>query len=328
MSLAAASFTVLDGLLYVLLSPLVLGCLRWVRARMQGRQGPRLVQPYLDLWKLLRRKTMRPESTSFVYMAAPGVVFVCMLLAGLLLPIIFIPPPVSSGQPKIVWPSADLLVLIYLLGMGRFAISLAGMDSGSPFGELGSSREMFIHFLAEPALILAAFALALRWSSSNLVEILQECRAEDGKLYLQASLWLVLIALWLAAVAETGRIPIDNPATHLELTMTGRAVWLEYSGRHLGLLEWAEAMRLTFFLTLLANLALPWTLIEVGDLTAVDLLMTFFYPLKLLLLVVSLALWELLQAKLRLRAIVGPAGLAMLFASLAVVIGMFEKLAF
>ena len=322
----AAPYVVFDILLYVFVSPLVLGSLRWVRARLQGRRGPWPLQPYLDLWKLIRRRTLFPASASFVYKAAPGTVFVCMVLAGLLLPINFLPPLNPADQPMHPWPIADLVVLIYLLGMARFAIGLAGMDSGSPFGELGSSREMFIHFLAEPALILVAFALALRWGSTSLVQVLLACRKEGLELYLQASLWLILIALWLAAIAETGRIPIDNPATHLELTMTGRAVWLEYAGRHLGLLEWAEAMRLTFFLTLLINLTLPGLLVVAEGVNELKVFMILLYPLKLMVLVLGLALWELARAKLRLRAVAAPASMAMLFACLAIVISIFEKM--
>jgi len=315
--------------LYVGIAPGVIGILRWLQARLQGRHGPRPGQPYRDLWKLFHKKPVIPETASWIFSAVPLVVFSCYLLLGLLIPIAYLPP--EAGFSKITfnslfgWPWADLLLLVYLLGLARFAVALAGMDAGSPFGDLGSSREMFLHFLAEPTLIFVVYALALKAHTTNLPAVLQHflklVRGRGlGELYFDPALWLIVLALSLVTLAEAGRIPFDNPGSHLELTMIGKAIHLEYAGPHLAFLEWAEAMRLTFFLTLLMDLFFPYLLASPEQTPLVNTFLILVFPLKLFLFLILLTVWEMTRTKIRLRTVTGPATLALVLSMLAVVI--------
>jgi formate hydrogenlyase subunit 4 len=310
---------IIQGLAFLLLAPLILGVLRWAKARLQRRQGPTPLQVYRDLLKLLRKRPIVPESASWVFTAAPVVVFTCYASLGFLVPIFYLPEGGLS-------PVGDLLVLIYLLGMARLAMGLAGMDAGAPFGGIGSSRELFIHILAEPTLIFIVCTLALKWRTTDLSLIIwQHHQAELLDVYADPSLLLLLPALALVTLAEAGRLPFDNPATHLELTMFGKATHLEYAGPGLALLEWAEALRLTFFLTLLANLFGPWLLAVAGETSFWNLLMVLFYPIKLSILVLGIAFWEALQVKTRLRAVVTPALTALAITLIAAMLAVVER---
>jgi formate hydrogenlyase subunit 4 len=323
--------------LYVGIAPGVIGVLRWLQARLQGRRGPRPDQIYRDLWKLFHKKPVVPDTASWIFSAAPLVVFSCYVLLGLLIPIVYLAPETISSEITIGVlfgrPWADLLVLIYLLGLARFALGLAGMDAGAPFGDLGSSREMFLHFLAEPTMIFVVFALALKAHTTSLPAILQHFMKlidESGlsEIYYDPALWLIGLALSLVTLAEAGRLPFDNPGAHLELTMIGKAIHLEYAGLHLALLEWAEAMRLTFFLTLMLNLFFPYLLGSPEQSLLRNALLILAYPFKLCLLLIILAVWEMTRAKIRLRAVAGPATLALVFSMLAVVIVVLREFTF
>jgi formate hydrogenlyase subunit 4 len=269
----------IQGLVFLLVAPLVVGTLRWAKARLQRRQGATPFQFYRDLLKLLRKRPVTPDSASWIFVLVPIIVFFCYGSLGFLVPVFFLPAAEMS-------PTGDLLVLVYFLGLARLAMGLAGMDTGTPFGGLGSSRELLIHALIEPTLILA----------------------------------LVLVTL-----AEAGRLPFDNPASHLELTMFGKAIHLEYAGPLLALLEWAEALRLTFFMTLLANLFGPWLLAVAGNEPLLNMLLALLYPAKLLILVLALAFWEALQVKTRLRAVVTPTLTALAITLIAAVLALAER---
>jgi formate hydrogenlyase subunit 4 len=308
-----------QGLVYLLLAPLVIGMIRRARARLQRRQGPVLLQFYRDLLKLLRKQPVTPESASWVFTAAPVTAFTCYALLGFLGPVFYLPRENASL-------TGDLLLLVYLLGLARLAIGLAGLDAGAPFGGLGSSRELFIHVLAEPALILIVCTLALQWQTTDLPLIIwQNRQAGPLEVYANPALLLLLLALALATLAEAGRLPFDNPATHLELTMFGKAIYLEYAGPQLALLEWAEALRLTFFLTLLANLFAPWLLAITGGVPFWNILLILLYPVKLLALALALALWESWQVKTRLRAVVTPALTALVMTLIAATLILAER---
>jgi formate hydrogenlyase subunit 4 len=310
---------VFQGLAYLGLAPLVLGVLQWAKARLQRRRGPAWLQPYRDLRKLLRKRPVVPENASWVFNAAPLVVFACYALPGFLMPVFYLPQKGAS-------PVGDLLTLVYLLGLARLALGLAGMDAGAPFGGLGSSRELFVHVLAEPTLIFVVYTLAFKWRTSNLPDILWRHRQDTFlDVYTSPPLLLLALALALTTLAETGRLPFDNPSTHLELTMFGKAIHLEYAGPHLALLEWAEALRLTWFFTLLLNLFAPWLLAASGGNPLLNALAILLYPLKLLLLALALALWEALQVKTRLRAIVTPALTALIVALIAAILVVAER---
>lgn len=297
---------------YALMAPGVVGLLRWFKARLQGRRGPDPWQPYRDLFKLLRKAPNVPAPASVVFRLAPPVVFTSYLLLGIFLPVFSL--PVKGG--------IDLLFVIYLLGLGKFVGGLAAFDVEAPFGPMSSGRQFFVHILAEPALLVTTYALALARHSTDLDRLvtpaggtLSAALPAGGPL---PALVLVLGALAVVALAESGRLPFDNPGTHLELTMIEQGSSLEYSGRSLALLEWAESMKLTFFVLLLAELAFPARLAP--PVTPVDLgIVLGAYPLKVGALLLLLALWELARAKSRLRAVVYPLMMALGLALVAVV---------
>lgn len=307
-----------QGLVFLLSAPLVVGTLGWAKARLQRRQGPSPLQFYRDLRKLAGKRPVEPEAASWVFAAAPVVVFACYATVGFVLPQFYLP----DAQ---VTPAGDLLLLLYLLGLARLALGLAGMDAGAPFGGLGSSRELFVHVLGEPTLLFVVFTLALKQQTTDLVGIIgQHHRIGFLGIYADPPLLLLLLSLAMVTALEAGRLPFDNPGTHLELTMFGKAIHLEYSGPQLALLEWAEALRLTFFLTLLLNLFGPWLLASPHNTFLANVALVLLYPLKLTVLVLALALWEALQVKTQLRAIVTPALTALAIAVIAAVLVVAE----
>lgn len=234
--------------LIALLAPLVMGVTRAVRARLEGRAGGRIGQPWRDLRKLLRKPPTSPADAGPFFVAAPLVLMSTSLLIAATVP--FVTTTAIAG-------SGDLIVVVGLLLLGTVALALAGLDTGTAFGGMGSSREMTIAALVEPTLLLAVFALSARVGSTSLGAIITAGASDPAAVFTPASL-LAFAALTVATLAETARIPVDNPSTHLELTMVHEAMILEYSGRDLALVEWASAMRLTILLGLLANLFAPW----------------------------------------------------------------------
>jgi formate hydrogenlyase subunit 4 len=318
MTLVNWMFHIVQGIVYLILAPFVIGTLRWAKARLQRRQGPVPLQFWRDLLKLLCKRPVVPESGSWVFTVAPIVVFTCYASLGFLAPIFYLPARDAS-------PAGGLVILIYLLGLARLAIGLAGMDAGAPFGGLGSSRELFIHILAEPTLIFIVYTLAWKWGTTDLLLIIWQ-NHQAGILGVYASpLLLLLLALALVARAEVGRLPFDNPATHLELTMFGKAILLEYGGPQLALLEWAEALRLTFFLTLLVNLLGPWLMAVAGNDLIYNAFLALLYPVKLFILMLGLAFWEASQVKTRLRAVVTPALTALVITLIAALLVVAER---
>jgi formate hydrogenlyase subunit 4 len=237
----------LQMFLVVLIAPLVLGVVRKVKARLLRRVGPPPLQPYRDLWKLMHKEAVIANSASWLYRVAPYVVFAITWVAAALV------PTYATGL-LFSW-SADLIALVALLGTARFTLALAGLDAGTSFGGIGSSREMMIASLAEPAMLLIVFTVALIAGTTQLSAIASLfISAPPG---LRVSLGLALFALTFVGVAENARIPIDNPATHLELTMVHEAMVLEYSGRHLAMIEAASALKLVLYFSLIACLFLP-----------------------------------------------------------------------
>lgn len=240
-------------LLVLALAPLLTGFVRKVKARLVRRQGPSLIQPYRDLLRLLRKEVVLADNASWLFRATPYLAVATTWVAAALV------PTFATGL-AFSW-SADLIAIIALLGSARFFLALAGMDVGTSFGGIGSSREMMIASLAEPAMIMIVFTLALVAGSTQLSTI---AAVFDAGVGLRVSLGLALVALVIVAIAENGRVPVDNPATHLELTMVHEAMVLEYSGRHLALIELAAAIKLLLYLTLIACLFAPWTLAAAG----------------------------------------------------------------
>src|SRR5471030_1049433 len=241
-------------LLVLLVSPLLTGFVRKVKARLLRRQGPPLLQPYLDLIRLMRKDVVLAQSASWLFRVIPYIIFAGTWVAASLV------PTFSSGL-LFSW-SADLIAIIALLGSARFFLALAGMDVGTSFGGIGSSREAMFATLAEPAMIMIVFTLALVAGSTQLSTM--AAFMTSPAVGLRVSLGMALIALVIVALAENGRIPVDNPATHLELTMVHEAMVLEYSGRHLAVLEFASALKLLLYLSLIACIFMPWGLAHEG----------------------------------------------------------------
>ena len=235
------------------LAPLF-GFVRKVKARLLRRQGPPLIQPYLDLVRLARKEVVLADSASWLFRVIPYLVFAATWVAASLI------PTFRTGL-LFSW-SADLIAIIALLGRARFFLALAGMDVGTSFGGIGSSREVMIASLAEPAMLMVVFTLALIAGSTQLSTIAEFMASPQ--VGLRVSLGLGLLGLVMVAVAENGRIPIDNPATHLELTMVHEAMVLEYSGRHLALIELSSSLKLLLYVSLLACLFAPWGIENAG----------------------------------------------------------------
>jgi formate hydrogenlyase subunit 4 len=230
-------------------APLVVGGMRQVRARLEGRAGGGIGQPWRDLRKQLRKQQITPAGTTVVFALAPAV------LAGSTLLIAAIVPLIALGSP--LDPAADLFGVVGLLFLGTVALTLAGLDTGTAFAGMGSSREITIAALVEPTILLAVFALSVPGRSANLAAIVSASAHNPGQLVSPGSV-LAFVALAIVIIAETGRLPVDNPSTHLELTMIHEAMVLEYAGPKLALVEWASDMRLTVLLALVANLFMPW----------------------------------------------------------------------
>ncbi len=245
---AATAGAVIQVLLVAAGAPVVVGLTRQARARLEGRAGSGVSQPWRDLRKLLGKQRIRPEGTTGVFSAAPYV------LAGSTLLITGIVPVVALGSP--LDRTGDLLAVVGLLLLGSVALVLAGLDTGTAFGGMGASRETMIAALAEPAILMAVFALSLPVHSSNLATIVAATAHHPAGVITPGAV-LAAVALGIVILAEGGRLPVDNPSTHLELTMVHEAMVLEYAGPDLAVVEWASAMRLTVLLALLANLFVP-----------------------------------------------------------------------
>lgn len=303
---------ILQGVFLLLAAPALAGWIIWFKARIQGRRRSwtYIFQPYLNLMTLFRTPAVRPLTASWVFRATPWILFASYAWLMFIIPV-FTKPLLAI----------DFIVIIYVLGLGRFMLSLAGWDTGNAFGGLGSSREIFLHFLTEIGLILFFAALALRWDTINLGKLFddhaqilhglpkilnQEFSQNFGLIFLAISLALIILF-------EAGRLPIVNPDTHLELTMTHKAVLLEFAGSDLALVEWAEMIKLMFLFSLFGNLFLPFHNLWQG----------FQIPLfavEMLLLGCLLVLWEFRQARTRLREVSRFAWTTLLFSLISIIL--------
>jgi formate hydrogenlyase subunit 4 len=235
-------------LLVLLLSPLLTGFVRKVKARLLRRQGPSLLHPYRDLIRLMRKDVVLAESASWLFRVVPYLVFAATWVAAALVP--------TFGSGLLFSWTADLIALIALLGSARFFLALAGLDVGTSFGGIGTSRELMIASLAEPAMLMIVFTLALIAGSTQLSSM--SAFMNSPEVGLRVSLGLGLMALIIVGIAENARVPVDNPATHLELTMVHEAMVLEYSGRHLALIELSAFLKLLLYVSLIGCLFTPW----------------------------------------------------------------------
>ncbi|GBD43336.1 Formate hydrogenlyase subunit 4 [bacterium HR40] len=238
----------LEMLLVVGLAPLLVGWVRKVKAHVFRRRGPSLLQPYRDLLRLFSKDALLAENASWISRTAPYVVFAAVWVAAALIP--------TFAAGLVFHWAADLIAIVGLFGLARFALAVAGMDVGTSFGGIGSSREMLLASLAEPAMLMVVFTISLFAGSSQLASIVDFVLA--GGIGIRPSLGLALVAVAIVAIAENARIPVDNPATHLELTMVHEAMVFEYSGRHLAMIEAAAAVKLLAWLSLIAAIFLPF----------------------------------------------------------------------
>ncbi len=297
----------LQMLLALLLAPLLTGFVRKVKARLLRRQGPPLIQPYRDLLRLMRKEVVLAENASWLFRVNPYLIVAATWVAASLV------PTFRTGL-LFSW-SADLIAIIALLGSARFFLALAGMDVGTSFGGIGSSREVMIASLAEPAMIMIVFTLALIAGSTQLSTMADFL--VSSQVGLRVSLGLALLALIMVAVAENARIPVDNPATHLELTMVHEAMVLEYSGRHLALIELASALKLLLYMSLIACLFAPWGIADPGAGPAALAAGIAAYLAKLAAGGILLGLFETSIAKMRVFRVPEFLGAALMLGLLA-----------
>jgi formate hydrogenlyase subunit 4 len=289
MTPASPLVAVVQALALLAVAPLLRGLIRKLEARMHMRRGPRLLQGYYDLSKLLRKESVQSDSSSWIYPLGPRLYFSSVVAATTLVPVLVARAPLEGA--------GGILALVGLLSLGRFALAVAALDTGSPFGGMGASREMTISALAEPALMLGLFTAALAAGSLDLGPLVRSLLERSSAFHPADT--LALAGLFVVVIAETGRVPVDNPATHLELTMIHEAMALEYGGRDLALIEWAAALKELLYVTLLADLFFPLgiaTTIAAGPLAVAALA----WIGKLLVFAVAVTLVETTNAKLRL----------------------------
>jgi formate hydrogenlyase subunit 4 len=294
-------------LVVLLLAPLLTGIVRKVKARLLRRRGPPLLQPYRDLLRLIRKEAVVAQNASWLFRVAPYLIFAATWVAAALV------PTFATGL-MFSW-SADLIAIVALLGSARFFLALAGMDIGTSFGGIGASREVMIASLAEPAMIMVVFTLALIAGSTQLSTVAGYMMS--AHVGLRVSLGLALIALIMVAVAENARIPIDNPATHLELTMVHEAMVLEYSGRHLAVIEAASFLKLLLYVSLICSVFAPWGVAQAGAGLVAYAIGVAAYGAKLAIAGTALAIFEIAIAKMRVFRVPEFLGAALMIALLA-----------
>lgn len=294
----------LQVIILILFSPLLNGMIKKLKANMQGRVGPGVLQPYYDLLRLLRKDMVVSRVTSWVFKATPYVVFASAASATLLVPVV--------TTQKIFGMQGDVIALISVFALGRFFMALAGLDAGTAFGGEGSSREMTVAILVEPMMMLALFTAAITAGSTNIASIASAQRAFSSPSHL-----LALSALVVAIIAETGRVPVDNPDTHLELTMIHEGMVLEYCGRYLALMEWAHYLKQMVLFTVAVDIFLPVGLARsAGAGMAIPALI---YAVKMTIMAAVMAAVESTRAKVRFFQLPSILGGAFVLAFLALV---------
>jgi formate hydrogenlyase subunit 4 len=283
------AFQILQSVFVVLAAPLVLGWVNQCRAWLQNRTAPSIVLPYYTLAKLFHKDAVIAEHASPVFRLTPYILFGCMWLAGGIVPVLATSLPFA--------PAPDIKALVAVFALARVFAALAAMDIGTSFGGLGARREMLIGFLAEPAMLMTLFTAAFISGSTQLTTIVETLGQRD--LAIHPSLAFAAVAFLMVLLAENARIPIDNPTTHLELTMIHEALVLEYSARHLALVEWASAIKLFAYMTIGFALFAPWGIAHAGDWAGLPLAVAALAA-KLALAGAGLALIETVSAKFRL----------------------------
>ena len=281
---------VVQPLVALAIAPGLVGFIRWLKARLQSRRGAPIWQPYFELRKLFGKEAVVSHTASWLFGVTPFIVFGTSVIVASLVPLVIVP----AGSLVV----GDVFAAVYLLLLGTFFLALAGLDTGSPFGGMGASREMTVVALTEPTVALSIVALALGAGSTNFSQIVARTIDQPSAAWGPGHV-LAFAALFVVTLAETGRLPVDNPSTHLELTMIHEAMILEYSGPHLALVEWGAALKLTVFLALIGNLFVPWGLAFSFAPAALAIGFASFL-LKMTVLAAAVAVLEVRIAKLRL----------------------------
>ncbi len=279
-----------QAVLLLACAPLVTGVIRKMKAMMQHRVGPGVLQPYRDLAKLFRKGEVVSDSSSWLFRFIPYACASAMILLAFMIP---------SVYAEVFAPYGDLIALVYIFTLYRFAMVLGGLEGGSAFGGMGSSREMMMSVLIEPSLLLSIMAVAALTGGGTDISGIPALLCAMGLSALGPTLILAAASFMITLVAENGRVPFDNPSTHLELTMVHEAMHLEYSGRGLALMEYASMLRLTLFMSMIGTLFFPWGIALtaspadlLGGLTAI--------AVKMLALAFVIALMESVKSKMRL----------------------------
>ena len=302
-------------MLFVLfIAPLLTGLVRKVKARLMRRRGPPIVQPYRDLARLFRKEVVLADNASWLFRAAPYLVFALTLVAASLV------PTIATERPFAL--AADFIAIVALIGSARFFLALAGLDIGTSFGGIGSSREVMIASLAEPAMMMVIFSIALIAGSTNLSAIVAFMASH---VEVEVSFGLALVGFIIVAIAENARVPVDNPATHLELTMVHEAMVLEYSGRHLALIEWAASLKLLLYVSLLVCVFAPWGISTFGGGVAAMGTALAVYLGKLTVAGALLGFFEVSIAKMRVFRVPEFLGAALMLALLATLLRLIVR---
>lgn len=291
-------FLILQIIAVPALSPLLIGVIRRVKARLQGRVGADIIQPYRDLRKLFAKDEVISADASWITRFAPYLIFAITLLLGATVPLVTTVAPMVPGYPELaLTATGDFLVVVYLFALMTFFLALAGMDAGGGFGGFGSSREMMVAALAEAGLIFSLLPASFLAGTGHILDMV----AQLGNLPVTAAfpLFVAFLAFAIALLAENARFPVDNPATHLELTMIHEAMLLEYSGKRLALMEWASANKLMIFVALGANVFFPWGIAFEFSSFQNLFIPTIIFAAKALILLIVIAFIESLMAKFR-----------------------------
>jgi len=280
---------ILQTLLLLALAPLFTGMIRKFKAFFQGRQGSSMFQPYLDLAKLFRKDSMVSRDASWIFTATPYVCMTAVITAALMVPFF------TTSSINFI---GDMIVVVYLFGMMRFFMALSGLDAGSAFGGMGSSREMTVSAMVEPAILLSIFTMALISGTTRLGEISFDL-ATTGLDLVRPALFLAMASFFISTLAENARVPVDNPSTHLELTMIHEAMLLEHSGKQLALMEWSSMTKLLLYMVIMANIFLPWGIATETTPLALGVGLISVL-LKITLFSLAIAIIESFMAKMRL----------------------------
>lgn len=282
-------YVLINTAFVLLISPLFIGLIKKTKAYAQGRRGPPLIQTYLTIAKLMKKEVVYSSTSSVIMRVSPYLNVVFLLAASVFIPLLYIPPPFAG--------MGNIFLFLYLLVAAKFFMALAGLDAGSTFGGMGSSREMTVSAVIEPVVIIVFATLAFVFGSTNLHEIFTQ--SLSGASSVNPPVLLISLSLFIILVVETSRVPVDNPETHLELTMIHEAMILEQSGPNLALMEVSHAVKQTLLMGLLINILTPWGLATAPGLAALGLAAILFL-VKGMILAIVVGLFESAVAKMRL----------------------------